>query len=419
MRKSSNRILSCVLCLICALALFPTWAFAAGPVDTEKSVTLAIDYRHDGSPVSDAHFDLYRVANIDAYAAFTPTDDFVNAKVDLGDRSEEAWRALAETLSAYVAGNGLASLDSGETNAAGALTFPNQASRLMPGLYLVVGQKLVQNGYTYTTEPFLICLPNLNPETDAWEYAVTAQPKHTRTENPPSPQDETTSRKVTKVWEGDVSQDRPEAIAIRLLKDGAVYDAVTLSEENDWSYSWENLPKYDENDSLIAWSVMEDVPDGYTVRVEEDGAIFFVTNSHSPNESPDKTKRTVVKIWDDAGYETRRPESVTVTLLRNGERYDAQVLSEANGWQHTWNDLPKYDGNDEEIDWTIREDAVPGYASSVRQNALTFTLTNSIDEPKLPQTGVLWWPVPVLAAAGLTFLGIGRLRKAKAKADHE
>lgn len=165
---------------------------------------------------------------------------------------------------------------------------------------------------------------------------------------------------------------------------------------------------------MIVWSVVEKKLENYTVLITQDGVTFVVTNTYSPGEPTDDTvTRTVLKVWDDKGYENRRPKSVKVTLLQNGTVYDAQVLGESNGWQYTWDGLPKYDKNGNEINWTIREDAVSGYVSSTRQNGFTFVLTNTLDKQKLPQTGALWWPVPILAVAGLTFLITGTLSRKK------
>jgi hypothetical protein len=41
------------------------------------------------------------------------------------------------------------------------------------------------------------------------------------------------------------------------------------------------------------------------------------------------------------------------------------------------------------------------------------------DGAKLPQTGQLWWPVPVLAAAGLVLVLAGREIDRRQKEDHE
>ena len=277
-------------------------------------------------------------------------------------------------------------------------------------MYLAVGRKLVKSGYTYTTEPVLVALPNLDRENNAWVYDVTATPKHTQTENPPAPPEQTVERRVLKIWKDDIPQSRPKEIVIQLLKDGVIYDTVTLNAVNNWRYTWEKLPAYNKDGSKIVWSVVEKEPEGYTVLIARDGVTFTVTNTYAPNKP---MTRTVVKVWDDKGYENHRPKSVQVTLLQNGTTYETKTLSEANGWQYTWENLPRYDKSGKEITWTIRETTVSGYVSSIRQNGFTFVLTNTLNKQKLPQTGILWWPVPILVVAGFTFLITGTFSRKK------
>lgn len=242
------------------------------------------------------------------------------------------------------------------------------------------------------------------------DHDVTATPKHTQTENPPAPPEQTVERRVLKIWKDDIPQSRPKEIVIQLLKDGVIYDTVTLNAVNNWRYTWEKLPAYNKDGSKIVWSVVEKEPEGYTVLIARDGVTFTVTNTYAPNKM---MTRTVVKVWDDKGYENHRPKSVQVTLLQNGTVYETKTLSEANGWQYTWENLPRYDKSGKEITWTIRETTVSGYVSSIRQNGFTFVLTNTLNKQKLPQTGVLWWPVPILAVAGLAFLIAGTLSRKK------
>ena len=125
------------------------------------------------------------------------------------------------------------------------------------------------------------------------------------------------------------------------------------------------------------------------------------------------------KLWDDKGYESSRPASVTVQLLRNGKVYDTVSLTADSDWMHEWDELPRYDKDGKEISWTVKENAVSGYTADIRQSGVNFTITNSIAKAKLPQTGSLWWPVPVLAAAGLVFLALGMLRRRLGRDDEE
>ena len=215
-------------------------------------------------------------------------------------------------------------------------------------------------------------------------------------------------RTVVKVWAGDTEAVRPTKAVVQLLKNGALYATVTLNAENEWTYTWSGLPEYNQDGTKIAWSVAEQEIANYDVVITQDGTTFTVTNTYDPTVT-----RTVIKVWNDKGYESKRPSSVQVLLLKNGETYDAQRLNSANGWQFTWSKLPQYDDNGKEISWSIYEKPISSYVASVSQNGDTFVLTNTFNSQKLLQTGALWWPIPVLVCTGLAFITAGMLSKKK------
>ena len=45
---------------------------------------------------------------------------------------------------------------------------------------------------------------------------------------------------------------RPSEVVIELLKDGKLYDTVTLNEKNNWRHTWRGLPEYSADGSKIA-----------------------------------------------------------------------------------------------------------------------------------------------------------------------
>ena len=79
---------------------------------------------------------------------------------------------------------------------------------------------------------------------------------------------------VQKVWynqEGEI----PASVDVVLYCDGAEYETVTLSEENNWSYTWTGLP------AISQWTVDEpSVPSGYTKTVTRQDNNFTVTNTY-------------------------------------------------------------------------------------------------------------------------------------------
>lgn len=113
----------------------------------------------------------------------------------------------------------------------------------------------------------------------------------------------------------------------------------------------------------------------------------------------------VRKIWSGDSAKNR-PNSVTVELYRGSELYDTVALDKKNNWTYTWKNLKTA------YDWKIVEKNVPnGYTVSVERDGKNFIVTNTYKTPssngsKLPQTGMLWWPVPILAGLGIVlFLG--------------
>lgn len=320
----TKRAVSLILILLMAVSILPMSVFAAGPIKTDTVCSMTVDYKYESTPIPGANFQIYKIADVDAYVQFTLTSKFEKYPVRLEDNTEESWNTLALTMKGYVQADNIAPDYTATTDANGKFTLND----LTTGLYLFVGDKCVVDDYTYTTAPFIVCVPNRDATTDEWIYDVTVVPKPTREKNPEEPVDETVTRKVLKVWDdkGHVSK-RPKEIVVQLLKDGEVYDTVTLNAANNWRYAWEELPAYNEDGTRIEWTVVEKDVSGYTVKIEQSGVTFVITNTYEPpTTTPTETK-----------------------------------------------------------------------------------------PPKLPQTGLMWWPVPLLALLGFAFIGIGILRRRSQK----
>ena len=83
--------------------------------------------------------------------------------------------------------------------------------------------------------------------------------------------DESVIVKGTKTWEDldNAYGIRPDSITLNLYADGedTGLDA-TASEETEWTYEFEEQPKYDEDGSEIEYSIKETPVKGYTVSYE-------------------------------------------------------------------------------------------------------------------------------------------------------
>lgn len=61
----------------------------------------------------------------------------------------------------------------------------------------------------------------------------------------------------------------------------------------------------------------------------------------------------------------------------------------------------------------------PGMTQAAPEGELTEILPEDVPMARLPQTGQLWWPVPVMAAAGVFLLAAGILRRRKGTSPYE
>ena len=68
-----------------------------------------------------------------------------------------------------------------------------------------------------------------------------------------------------KTWNDNNDQDgaRPDSITINLMKNGQMFQSKTVTANNGWAWSFENLPKY-ENGNEITYSIIENAVEGYT-----------------------------------------------------------------------------------------------------------------------------------------------------------
>jgi len=175
---------------------------------------------------------------------------------------------------------------------------------------------------------------------------------------------------VNKTWNDDDNRDgiRPDNVTVRLHADGVEVASKVLSDENNWEWTFENIPVVNENGSLINYTVTEDAVQGYEAVV--DG--FSVTNVHQP----ELTLVEVQKTWDDGeNRDALRPGSVTVRLHADGVEIDSAVLSDENGWAHSFKDLVKFE-NGTEIKYTITEDAVENYVPTITETETGYAVNN-------------------------------------------
>ena len=193
--------------------------------------------------------------------------------------------------------------------------------------------------------------------------------------------DTTTNVVINKIWSdnNDEAQKRPDSIVVDIYNGNTIVETATITEANGWEYTSKDLPYYDESANIINYTVHERTTEFYkssivdvtpnttgtNVKVPQ---TYQITNTFYVPEN--KVNITVNKVWDDnddaAG---KRPDSVTLQLLADGEKIqDIEVTASAN-WSTKINNLPKYNAKANEIIYSLDEENVPDfYEKSIPSN---------------------------------------------------
>ena len=195
----------------------------------------------------------------------------------------------------------------------------------------------------------------------------------TNTYNP-----ETIDINGVKNWDDNDNQDgvRPDDITVVLYDHlGNEVSSTIASVDTNWEYSFKDLPKY-ANGKEIKYVVKEVSVDGYESIVKD----YNITNKHVP----ETISYNVTKVWNDNNNQDGiRPDSIKVTIVgkteSKGEVYRNSVnISSSNNWTYVFKDLPKYRDGGIAINYSIVEDAVKGYTTSVSPNMETSKDTKKI-----------------------------------------
>src|SRR5699024_7114421 len=182
---------------------------------------------------------------------------------------------------------------------------------------------------------------------------------------------------ITKDWKDTKeTAERPESIEVELFRsvDGdeqaTFVDTYTVKAENDWSLEIGELPAFDADGKAYTYESEEIEVDGYESTINS----FDITNLRVGTTEVSGTKTWV----DNDDKAEKRPESITVNLLANGEPVEGKSLEVTadDEWAYTFTDLDKFDENGAEITYTVDEDEVPEhYKKSNDESELNITNT--------------------------------------------
>ncbi|MBE5802354.1 MAG: Cna B-type domain-containing protein [Clostridiales bacterium] len=166
-------------------------------------------------------------------------------------------------------------------------------------------------------------------------------------------------------------------------------EGYELGEQSQWSITLDSVS----SSVSINWAEgTSDTLKGYvTCGTQNGAAVLTVINDEIPVMDV-----IVEKQWDDVDNAfSMRPESITVYLWQNNtdpdeddEPYDAAVIvpDQAGSWNHIFAGLLVYDENDLPYTYTVTEEAVTGYTTSIDQaesndgsDDLLYQISNRLD----------------------------------------
>ncbi|MEN4390679.1 SpaA isopeptide-forming pilin-related protein [Streptococcus pyogenes] len=216
-----------------------------------------------------------------------------------------------------------------------------------------------------------------------------------------------------KIWENDRPDQRSAKIQVQLLQNGQkMSDKVQeVTKDNDWSYHFKDLPKYDGKNQEYKYSVEEvKVPDGYKVSYlgndifntretefvfEQNNFNLEFGNAEIKGQSGSKiidedtlTSFKGKKIWKNDTAENR-PQAIQVQLYADGVAVEGQtkfISGSGNEWSFEFKNLKKYNGTGNDIIYSVKEVTVPtGYDVTYSANDIINTKREVITQqgPKL------------------------------------
>lgn len=195
---------------------------------------------------------------------------------------------------------------------------------------------------------------------------------------------------VTKQWHDEGNEaNRADEVTFILKQNGIEYGKYKISgsKDNDiWTYTVKNIPKYDKDGNLYFYTVEEEKIDGYKSKItnptENNVYHASITNEYVPPETIDIS---VTKKWDDIGYKFKRP-NITLKLMQGETEYDRHTIYAAENIEHdvltyTFKNVPKNDKDGNAYSYAVKEEKLDGYTVSTSVSGNSWLITNKYIVP--------------------------------------
>lgn len=360
MRTGFFSRLGAVLCTIAAFLWLMAGMFITSAASGKGSIELVC--KLDGEAVVGLTMNAYRVGEL--------TDEgielqgrFADYPVYIPELTSTALQDAAYSLENLAVLDGLKPDGAEVVYASGKVTFTD----LEDGVYLIAGEQLSSGAVIYTPVPMLVEVKDGGKVT---AYAkLTARPKPTVDED---------IYRVKKVWQYDDSyiQLRPVLIEVEIYRNNVLVETVELNDDNNWTYDWTA-------DTAAVWRVREiNISGDYKVVYRNNETQYILVNNRD--------------VKNETGGTTTASTTTTTTTTTTVTPPDVSDTTTTTSSTAT----------------PIGTETTT--STTVTTTSSTTTTTSTTSTGKLPQTGQLWWPVPVCGAGGLVLFTVGwRLNKKK------
>lgn len=223
-----------------------------------------------------------------------------------------------------------------------------------------------------------------------------------------------TEKTVKKIWENGKKPD----VKLELWRKGTAADGSEIDEKVDevlltktkLTHTFTELVKFDPSGKEYEYYAKEpDVPQYY--EKAENG--LEITNKFV---SP-KIKIKVTKVW--AGGPDTHP-TIRFQLYRNGEAFGEAVELKNGMLEYEWTDCLQFDDDGNEYEYTVKEEPVKGYTSTIDasdkhnivvKNTYILKLKKKKHTPKTGDEAFPVLPIMGMLAAGAVFLVQKRKRR--------
>ena len=364
-----------------------TSSSGSGVIDTSRNGTLTVEYifkdagEGEAYPTPGVVTHIYKIADVDEKGNFnllSPYNKAINPdtlKNVFSIAEQSQWDEIIKTLTQYIKANNVPDFATVTADQNGEAA----VGEVGLGLYMGLSDPLKFEGRLYQYYPFLSMVPTLPVNEDGttqtgftWDdisYDVVVAPKREV-----SKLDDPTEYKVYKQWSGDDPKTRPSSVTVKIFCDGAEFKTVELSSMNNWQYSW----VYEKGHFFNVEEILSDT--SYTPTITQNETSFIIVNTKTP-ETPGNPKRT-----DNPPDNPDSPDSPDDSTVVDNPGTESEAPS-----------------------------SLPEVLGAVRD--FIGDLPAVLGARRLPQTGQLWWPIPVLAILGIVLVGLGIRSEKKRKTE--